>query len=109
MPGTTITVGNVEITAIHDNEGALPLSMVFPGVESELWIPYQQKYPECFNGDNKENFAAHFDCYLIRSGGQVILVDTGVGSMATNPGSVTAFAGGVDIIQEIISKTTDLI
>jgi len=70
--------------------------MVFPGVESELWIPYQQKYPECFNGDNKENFAAHFDCYLIRSGGQVILVDTGVGSMATNPGTVTAFAGGVD-------------
>ena len=70
--------------------------MVFPGVEPELWTPYQQRYPETFTGDNKENFSAHFDCYLIRSGGQVILVDTGVGSMATNPGSVTAFAGGVD-------------
>ena len=34
MPGTTITVGNVEITTIHDNEGALPLSMVFPGVDA---------------------------------------------------------------------------
>ena len=74
MPGATITVGNVEITAVHDNEGALPLSMVFPGVEAELWVPYQQKYPECFNGDNNENFAAHFDCYVIRSGGQY---DTG--------------------------------
>ena len=31
MPGATITVGNVEITAVHDNEYALPLSMVFPG------------------------------------------------------------------------------
>ena len=96
MPGATITVGNVEITAVHDNEGALPLSMVFPGVDAELWVPYQQKYPECFNGDNNENFAAHFDCYVIRSEGRIILVDTGVGSMATNPGSVTAFAGGVD-------------
>ena len=96
MPGTTITVGNVEITAVHDNEGALPLTMVFPGVEPELWTPYQQRYPECFNGDNNENFAAHFDCYLIRSEGQVILVDTGAGSMATNPGTVTAFAGGID-------------
>ena len=46
MPGATITVGNVEITAVHDNEGALPLSMVFPGVDAELWVPYQQKYPE---------------------------------------------------------------
>ena len=52
MPGATITVGNVEITAVHDNEGALPLSMVFPGVDAELWVPYQQKYPECFNGEN---------------------------------------------------------
>ena len=65
MPGTTITVGNVEITTIHDNEGALPLSMVFPGVDAELWTPYQERYPECFSGDNKENFSAHFDCYLI--------------------------------------------
>ena len=36
MPGATITVGNVEITAVHDNEGALPLAMVFPGVDAEL-------------------------------------------------------------------------
>ena len=96
MPATTISVGNVEITAVHDGDGALPISMVFPGVDPELWVPYQQKYPECFNGDNNENFAAHFDCYVIRSEGRTILVDTGVGSMATNPGSVTAFAGGVD-------------
>ena len=96
MPGTTITVGNVEITAVHDNEGALPLTMIFPGVEPELWTPYQQRYPETFKGDNKEIFAAHFDCYLIRSEGHVILVDTGAGSMATNPGTVTAFAGGID-------------
>ena len=96
MPGTTISVGNVEITAVHDGDGALPISMVFPGVDPELWLPYQQKYPECFNGDNNENIALPFECYVIRSEGRTILVDTGVGSMATNPGTVTAFAGGVD-------------
>ena len=96
MPGTTISVGNVEITAVHDGDGALPISMVFPGVDPELWVPYQQKYPECFNGDNNENIALPFECYVIRSEGHTILVDTGVGSMATNPGTVTAFAGGVD-------------
>ena len=96
MPGATISVGNVEITAVHDNEGALPLSMVFPGVDAELWVPYQEKYPECFKGDNNEIIAAHFDCYVIRSEGRTILVDTGLGTMATKPGSVTLFAGGVD-------------
>ena len=96
MPGTTISVGNVEITAVHDGDGALPISMVFPGVDPELWLPYQQKYPECFNGDNNENIALPFECYVIRSEGHTILVDTGVGSMATNPGTVTAFASGVD-------------
>ena len=96
MPGATISVGNVEITAVHDNEGALPLSMVFPGVDAELWVPYQEKYPECFKGDNNEIIAAHFDCYVIRSEGRTILVDTGLGTMATNPGSVALFAGGVD-------------
>jgi glyoxylase-like metal-dependent hydrolase (beta-lactamase superfamily II) len=96
MPGATISVGNVEITAVHDNEGALPLSMVFPGVDAELRVPYQEKYPECFKGNNNEIIAAHFDCYVIRSEGRTILVDTGLGTMATNPGSVTLFAGGVD-------------
>ena len=95
MPGTTISVGNVEITAVHDGDGDLPISMVFPEVDPELWLLYQQKYPECFNGNNNENIALPFECYVIRSKGHSILVDTGVGSMATNPGTVTAFAGGV--------------
>ena len=45
-----LTVGNVEILALHDNESALPLSMTFPDVPAEAWTPYQQKYPEGFDG-----------------------------------------------------------
>ena len=88
------TVGNVEIMAIHDNESALPLNMTFPDVPAEAWTPYQQKYPEGFSG--ADMLRIHFECYLLRSSGLTILVDTGAGSMATNPGTVSAFAGGVD-------------
>lgn len=94
MAGAKLTVGNVEILALHDNESALPLSMTFPGVPAEGWTPYQQKYPEGFTGT--DNLRIRFECYLVRSSGQTILVDTGAGSMATNPGTVTAFAGGTD-------------
>ena len=35
MPGAKLTVGNVEILALHDNQSALPLSMVSPDVTTE--------------------------------------------------------------------------
>ena len=40
MAGAKLTVGNVEILALHDNQSALPLSMVFPNVATEAWTPY---------------------------------------------------------------------
>ena len=82
MAGAKLTVGNVEIIAQHDNEAALPLAMTFPDVPPEAWTSYQQKYPEGFNGT--DNLRIHFECYLIRSAAQTILMDTGAGSMATN-------------------------
>ena len=94
MAANAFAVGSVEITAIHDNEGALPLSMTFPNVPAEAWTPYRERYPEGFSG--AENLRVHFDCYLVRSRGRTILVDTGGGSMATNPGTVGNLIGGVD-------------
>ena len=35
MAGAKLTVGNVEIIALHDNEAALPLAMIFPDVPPE--------------------------------------------------------------------------
>lgn len=94
MAANTITICNVEITAVHDNEGALPLSMTFPNVPAESWSPYRQRYPESFSGT--ESLRVHFDCYLVRSEGRTILVDTGGGGMATNPGTVRNLIGGID-------------
>ena len=94
MPEGRLTVGNVEILALNDNDSALPLNQTFPDVPFEAWAPYQQRYPEGFDGT--DNIRIHFECYLLRSQGRTILVDTGAGSMANNPGTVAAFAGGVD-------------
>lgn len=93
MPEARLTVGNVEILSLNDNQATLPLSDVFPEVPAEAWAPYQQQYPSGFSGDH---LLAHFECYLIRSEGQTILVDTGLGGAVSNPNSVEAMADGVD-------------
>ena len=94
MAEVRLTVGNVEILVMHDAESALPLSMTFPHVASEDWEPYKERYPEAFNGP--DNIRAHFECYLIRSQGQTILVDTGIGTAASNPGTIEGLLGGIE-------------
>ena len=37
MLHSTLTVGNVEITVLHDSEVALPFSRTFPDVPPEAW------------------------------------------------------------------------
>lgn len=92
MAEVKLTVGNVEILVMHDAESALPLEMTFPSVPTGDWAPYKERYPEAFNGP--DNIRAHFECYLIRSQGQTILVDTGIGTAATNPGTIEGLLGG---------------
>ncbi len=89
-------VGSVEVLALTDGEGAfpIPLSQLFPAVPVEAWAPFQQRYPELFRGP--DTWHNHFGCYLLRSQGRTILVDTGIGNHATNPGMVRTLAGGVD-------------
>jgi len=94
MPQSKLSVGNVEISVLHDSEMALPLSQTFPDVPADSWTPYQQRYPEAFDG--AENLRVHFECYLIRSLERIILVDTGLGTSASNPGTVAAFGGRAD-------------
>jgi hypothetical protein len=50
MAGSKLSVGNVEILALHDNQSALPLNLIFPHVLAEAWVPYQERYPEAFSG-----------------------------------------------------------
>ena len=102
MPRSKLIVGNVEILALHDGEVAFPLDQTFPNVPLSAWAPYQERYPEAFSGS--ENVRLHLDCFLIRSQGSTILVDTGAGTNANNPGTM-AFMGGSDgrLLEELRS------
>src|SRR5262249_42564658 len=89
-------IGSVEVLALTDGEGAfpIPLSQLFPAVPAEAWAPFQHRYPELFAGP--DTWHNHYGCYVLRSQGRTILVDTGIGNHATNPGMITTLAGGVD-------------
>ncbi|MFQ5696079.1 MAG: MBL fold metallo-hydrolase, partial [Terriglobia bacterium] len=96
MTESKLSVGNVEVLALTDGGGEFPfpLSQLFPAVSAEAWAPFRQRSPEMFAAPDIWN--NRFGCYLLRSQGRTILMDTGIGSTATNPGTVTTLAGGVD-------------
>ena len=94
MPHSTLTIGNVEITVLHDAEVALPFSATFPDVPLEAWAPYLERYPEAYSGPDK--MRVHFECYLVRSQGRTLLVDTGLGNASSNPAVVANIGGGID-------------
>ncbi len=96
MPEGTLTVGNVEILAINDGEVdfPFPLTDIFPSVPAEAWAQYQERYPEVFAGPT--TWHAHWGGYLIRSEGQILLVNSGIGSSTSNPGVVNNMNNGVD-------------
>jgi glyoxylase-like metal-dependent hydrolase (beta-lactamase superfamily II) len=86
VPHGSISVGDVQVTALCDVVGDFPapLGEVFPGVGRAAWEPYRHRYPETFNG--ADAWRLHDHCYLVRSGRGTILVDTGVGP-ASAPGA----------------------
>ncbi len=94
MPHSTLTVGSVEITVLHDAEVALPFSATFPDVPLEAWAPYLERYPEAYSGSDR--MRVHFECYLVRSQGRTLLVDTGLGNASSNPNVVANIGGGID-------------
>jgi glyoxylase-like metal-dependent hydrolase (beta-lactamase superfamily II) len=79
MSDSRINVGDVEITHLYDLVANFGLTMdqAFPSVPREAWEPYRRKYPSLFGPGNVPYF--HAGCYLMRSRGRTILVDTGIG------------------------------
>ncbi|MDH3308670.1 MAG: MBL fold metallo-hydrolase [Acidimicrobiia bacterium] len=69
----TITVGNAELVALQDSWTTREPGGFFYGIEAPAWEPYRAWL-------NPDGLLAHnFGCFLIRSRGQNILVDTGLG------------------------------
>jgi glyoxylase-like metal-dependent hydrolase (beta-lactamase superfamily II) len=84
MSNNVLTIGNVQITCIHDatiEHFPMTLDQVFPSVTSEQWQPYRERYPALF--PEPMRWRPEVDTYLIRSSGRTILVDTGAGPGGT--------------------------
>src|SRR5437867_1702553 len=71
----TMTIGNVEITAVLDAHASGACSMIFPSVSSDSW----SRHREFLTGDGDE-VPISMSSYLLRSHGKTVLVDTGIGA-----------------------------
>jgi glyoxylase-like metal-dependent hydrolase (beta-lactamase superfamily II) len=69
-------IGELEIVPLVDAIGVVPLDEFYPGVPDEAWEPYRRLYPDVFAGPG---WRLRCLSYLIRVGGQTVLVDTGLG------------------------------
>ena len=70
-----MVVGSVELVPLVDAVGELgELTELFPGTSD--WEPYHDLYPDLFA---ESRWRVPCTCYLVRSAGNTVLVDTGVG------------------------------
>ncbi len=71
-------IGNVDVLPLRDAVGTLGgLDELFPETPLDAWEPYGPLYPEQFESGH---WRLPCTCYLIRSAGRSLLVDTGPGN-----------------------------
>lgn len=79
MPHGSVTVGSVEVLALCDGvtDYHSPIDVAYPGISAQDWDPYRDRYPAAFASSG--TWRLHVHCFVVRSAGRTILVDTGVG------------------------------
>ena len=75
MPSNKLTIGDVEITSLSDGLLSFDLCNFFPSVPEDEWPE------EHLNSDHGVSF--NLACFLIKSDGHTIAVDTGLGPKQT--------------------------
>ena len=78
MPAAKINIGNVEITSLSDGVLEFDLCNFFPEIPVESWDGYKQHLTE------EQHVRFNLACFLIRSDGHTIIVDTGLGPKPTD-------------------------
>ncbi len=79
MGSFRMSIGNVEIVALSDMNCVYPtpLEELWPNVPVGAWEPYRSLYPDSMEGNH---IRIEIGCYLVRSQGRTILIDTGYGA-----------------------------
>ena len=73
MPNNRVTIGNVEILSLSDGALEFDLCSFFPNIPEDQWRPYE----DYLTPEHQVRF--NLACFLVRSEGITILVDTGLG------------------------------
>lgn len=84
---TSFTVGDVEVTRIEEYAGpsAASPTVLFPDAPAHVWAdPDRELVPDFLDGTTGR-LRSVLNSWLIRSGGQLILVDTGAGNGKERP------------------------
>ena len=79
MTDFNMQIGEIQIVALTDMNCVYPtpLDELWPGVPLADWDRYRESFPDTFEGD--AHMRIEIGCYLVRSGGKTILIDTGYG------------------------------
>ena len=102
MSDLEMTVGSAQIVALTDMNCSYPtpLAELWPNVPFESWEPYREMFPDTFDGGHMR---LEIGCYLVRSQGRTILIDTGYG-----PGPID-YIGGLrgELMADLASQKVD--
>lgn len=83
-----MTIGNSSITYLPDGEGHMDSAFIFPASAPHGWAPHAHLL------DGQGRFPVSIGSFLIRTGGRVLLVDLGLGSVDFEVPGVASFKGG---------------
>jgi hypothetical protein len=72
-----VLVGDIEVLPVLDAFGPLgELDELYPDRSPDDWEPYRELYPDLFAGTR---WRLPCTCYVLRTGGATLLIDTGLG------------------------------
>ncbi len=87
----TFKIGDLDVLVVSDGIARAPGTMYFQGTTQEQWEPHKRWL------DHAGNVEFPFSCFLVRSGGRTVLIDTGLGQI-----NMMGFTGG-SLLSELAS------
>jgi glyoxylase-like metal-dependent hydrolase (beta-lactamase superfamily II) len=101
--------GDVRVLVLRDAvvDYPWPLAELFPDVVDEAWEPFRERFPAAFGGPRV--WRSSYRCYLVRSQGQAVLVDTGMGPAGSPLSETLGLAGGLmDALEAAGTRPDDI-
>ena len=83
MSDSVLNVGDIRVMSLSDGSVRFDPRLMFPETPLEHWSHYYEIFPECFSG---QHFLMNLGVFLMSSGGDQIIADTGIWSAREDVG-----------------------